>query len=32
MKAGDIVLIRLPESGGGATKLRPALLLSILPR
>ena len=31
MKAGDIVLIRLPQSGGGAAKLRPALLLSILP-
>ena len=31
MKEGDIVLIRLPQTGGGALKLRPALVLSLLP-
>ena len=31
MKAGEIVLIRLPQFGGGAQKLRPALLLATLP-
>lgn len=31
MKAGDVVLIRLAQTGGGPLKLRPALVLSILP-
>lgn len=31
MKPGDIVLIRLPQLGGGAPKLRPSLVLSMLP-
>lgn len=31
MNAGDIVLISLPQAGGGAAKLRPALLLTLLP-
>ena len=31
MNPGDIVLIPLPQAGGGATKLRPALVLAILP-
>jgi len=31
MKPGDVVLIRLPQSGGGAPKLRPALVLALLP-
>ena len=31
MKPGEIVLIRLSQSGGGAMKLRLALLLSLLP-
>jgi mRNA interferase MazF len=31
MKAGEIVLIRLAQFGGGAQKLRPALLLATLP-
>jgi len=30
MKAGDVVLIRFPQ-GPGASKLRPALVLAILP-
>lgn len=30
MTEGDIALIRLPQTGGGA-KLRPALLLALLP-
>ena len=30
MKAGDVVLIRLPQTGGGS-KLRPALVLTLLP-
>lgn len=31
MNPGDVVLIRLPQIGGGPTKLRPALLLAGLP-
>lgn len=31
MKAGDVVLIPLPQPGGGAPKLRPALVLTGLP-
>ena len=31
MRPGDVVLIRLPQSGGGAAKLRPALVLALLP-
>ena len=31
MKPGDLVLIHLAQSGGGPTKLRPALFLSELP-
>ncbi|MBI1832541.1 MAG: type II toxin-antitoxin system PemK/MazF family toxin [Planctomycetes bacterium] len=31
MSPGDVVLIDLPQVGGGATKLRPALLLAELP-
>jgi hypothetical protein len=31
MKAGEVVLIRLTQFGGGAQKLRPALLLAALP-
>jgi mRNA interferase MazF len=31
MKSGDIVLIRLQQATGQATKLRPALLLATLP-
>ena len=31
MKPGDVVLIPLPQPGGGAPKLRPALLLADLP-
>jgi len=31
VNAGDIVLISLPQVGGGPPKLRPALVLSLLP-
>jgi mRNA interferase MazF len=31
MKPGDVVLIRLPQVSGGPPKLRPALLLALLP-
>ena len=31
MKAGDVVLISLSQFGGATPKLRPALLLAILP-
>jgi mRNA interferase MazF len=31
MKPGDVVLIRLPQTAGGPPKLRPALILAILP-
>ena len=31
MTPGDVVLIPLPQVGGGASKLRPALLLAELP-
>ena len=31
MTPGDVVLIRLPQAGGGPPKLRPALVLSLLP-
>jgi hypothetical protein len=31
MKPGDVVLIRLPQFGGGPLKLRPALFLTQLP-
>ncbi|HRK31597.1 MAG TPA: type II toxin-antitoxin system PemK/MazF family toxin [Tepidisphaeraceae bacterium] len=31
MTAGDVVLIRLPQTGGGTSKLRPALILAQLP-
>jgi mRNA interferase MazF len=31
VKPGDVVLISLPQVGGGAPKLRPALLLALLP-
>ncbi|MBI3461712.1 MAG: type II toxin-antitoxin system PemK/MazF family toxin [Planctomycetes bacterium] len=31
MKPGDIVLISLPQVGGGPPKLRPALVLAALP-
>jgi mRNA interferase MazF len=31
MKTGNIVLIRLPQVGGARYKLRPALVLSLLP-
>jgi mRNA interferase MazF len=31
VKPGDMVLISLPQIGGGAPKLRPALLLADLP-
>lgn len=31
MSPGDVVLISLPQLGGGAPKLRPALLLAALP-
>ena len=31
MKAGDVVLVRLPQAAGGPPKLRPALVLAILP-
>ena len=32
MNPGDVVLVRLPQAGGGTPKLRPALLLVDLPR
>jgi mRNA interferase MazF len=31
MKAGDVLLISMPQFGGGKPKLRPALLLALLP-
>jgi mRNA-degrading endonuclease toxin of MazEF toxin-antitoxin module len=31
MKAGDVVLVKLPQFGGGPLKLRPALVLALLP-
>jgi len=31
MKPGDVILIRLPQAVGGPPKLRPALILAILP-
>jgi mRNA interferase MazF len=31
MKPGDVVLIRLPDATGGPPKLRPALVLAMLP-
>lgn len=31
MNPGDVVLIPLPQFGGGAAKLRPALVLTLLP-
>jgi mRNA interferase MazF len=31
MRPGDVVLIRLPQATGGPPKLRPALVLSLLP-
>ncbi len=31
MKPGDVVLIRLPQAAGGPPKLRPALVLALLP-
>lgn len=31
MKPGDVVLIRLPQTAGGPPKLRPALVLALLP-
>jgi mRNA interferase MazF len=31
MKPGDVVLIQLPQTAGGPVKLRPALVLSLLP-
>jgi mRNA interferase MazF len=31
LKPGDVVLIQLPQIGGGTPKLRPALLLASLP-
>jgi mRNA interferase MazF len=31
MNPGDLVLIPLPQLGGGASKLRPALVLVLLP-
>jgi mRNA interferase MazF len=31
VKPGDVVLVRMPVTGGGPPKLRPALLLSVLP-
>jgi mRNA-degrading endonuclease toxin of MazEF toxin-antitoxin module len=31
MKPGDVVLIRLPQTAGGPSKLRPALVLAALP-
>jgi mRNA interferase MazF len=31
MTPGDVVLVQVPQVGGGAPKLRPALLLATLP-
>jgi hypothetical protein len=31
MNPGDVVLIRLPTFAGGIAKLRPALVVSLLP-
>lgn len=31
MNPGDVVLIPLPQFAGGTAKLRPALVLSLLP-
>jgi len=31
MKLGDVVLIQLPQVGGGPLKSRPALILALLP-
>jgi mRNA interferase MazF len=31
MKPGDVVLIRLPQIAGGPPKLRPALVIAMLP-
>jgi len=31
MKPGDVILIRLPQMAGGPPKLRPALVLALLP-
>ncbi len=31
MSPGDVVLIRLPQTSGGPPKLRPALVLGLLP-
>ena len=31
MSPGDVVLVELPQLRGGATKLRPALVLALLP-
>ena len=31
MKAGDVVLIELPQVAGGSSKSRPALVLALLP-
>lgn len=31
MTAGDVALVLLPQIGGGPPKLRPALILSLLP-
>lgn len=31
MRPGDVVLIRLPQFAGGPLKLRPALMLALLP-
>lgn len=31
MRPGDVVLIRLPQLAGGPSKLRPALVLALLP-
>jgi mRNA interferase MazF len=31
MTPGDVVLVELPQLGGGAPKLRPALVLALLP-
>jgi mRNA interferase MazF len=31
MRPGDVVLIRLPQTGGGLPKLRPALVVALLP-
>ncbi len=31
MRPGDVVLIRMPQVAGGPSKLRPALVLALLP-